>query len=70
MKLLLIVIAGILAFMVLTGVLLPLLISTNELPIMLILLLLATLAFAIGAVVSIFLPKFTPPKDEKNDSGI
>ena len=70
MKQLLIVITGVLFFMILTGAILPLLISTDKLPIMLILFLIATLTFTIGAVVLMGIRTFTTPKDDKNDSGI
>jgi hypothetical protein len=70
MKQLLIVIAGLFFFIMLTGAILPSLISTDKLPIMIILLLLASLAFAISAIILKALRKINKSKDEENDKGI
>ena len=65
MKQLFIVIAGVLLFMMLTGAILPLLISTDKLPVMVILLVGGSLTFTIGALVIFVIDKFNPPKKRK-----
>jgi hypothetical protein len=62
MNQLLIVIVGLLFFMVMTGTVIPSLISTDKLSLMGILLIVASLAFTISAIVSYGLRKMNPPK--------
>lgn len=62
MNQLLIGIGGVLFFMILTGAILPSLISTDKIPMLLILFLIASIAFTIGAVILMAIRKFNPPK--------
>lgn len=59
------IVTGILFFMVMTGAILPSLISTDRLPILIILILMAAIAFFIGAVVLLVTRHVTLTKDKK-----